>query len=184
MEKPRTEHRLGRTAPIVIARYDPSWPAAYDDESARIRTALGPTAVRVEHVGSTSVPGLGAKPVIDIQVSVPDLEDEAAFRDPLELLGYVHTPDDEAQHRFFRREGAGLATRQVHVCHVGGEWERRHLAFRDYLRADRSAAAEYERLKRGLAERHGMDIDAYIDGKAPFIRRAESIALGRMDAAG
>jgi GrpB-like predicted nucleotidyltransferase (UPF0157 family) len=137
-------------------------------------------AERIEHVGSTSVPGLAAKPVIDIQVSVTSLIPRQPIVTSLEAIGYGHSIDPiEPQHEFFSRgyQGDGQRMVHVHVCEVGSTWERRHLAFRDELRRDPDAAATYAALKRRLAEEHPRDIFAYIDGKTEFIRSIEARAL-------
>ncbi|HEX6548230.1 MAG TPA: GrpB family protein [Candidatus Dormibacteraeota bacterium] len=156
--------------PILISDYDAGWPAEYERRAAAIRDALGPAAVRIEHVGSTSVPGLAAKPVIDIQLSVADLLDEASYRPALEQLGYQHRPDHEPEHRFFKLEDAtGRRLVHIHVCAAGSVWERRHLAFRDRLRADPEAARRYEEVKRTLAPRFD-DANQYADAKTEIIR--------------
>ena len=112
-------------------------------ERDRLAAALGEVAVRIDHFGSTAVPGLAAKPWIDIQVAVRRMRPADAYRDPLLALGYVHHPDDDDDHEFFDRRPY-----HVHVCAAGGDWARRHLAFRDLLRRD--AAARY-RLPGGEA---------------------------------
>lgn len=158
--------------PIEIVPYDVTWPQRFALEAARLREALGDVAVRIEHVGSTSVPGLAAKDVIDIQLSVAGFAPEARFREPLEGLGYVHREDpEEPAHRFFGlSDAAGRRLVNIHVCESGGEWERRHLTFRDLLRTRPDVAVEYERLKRDLAPRYEV-VDDYADAKGDFIRR-------------
>lgn len=141
---------------IELVDYDPRWPAMFAAEAARIREALGPLASRIEHVGSTSVPGLVAKPVIDIQVSVESLHPIAPYEKRLGTLGYAHIALDEFDrvYPYFRRPAAWPSTHHVHLCEAGGELEERHLLFRDALRSDPALAAEYVKLKRGLAARH------------------------------
>jgi GrpB-like predicted nucleotidyltransferase (UPF0157 family) len=158
--------------PIDIVPYDVSWPARFEREAARLRAALGEVAVAVEHVGSTSVPGLAAKDVIDIQVAVAGFAPEARFRDPLERLGYVHREDPEnPDHRFFKLDGdGGRRLVNIHVCEAGSEWERRHLVFRDLLRSRPDVASEYERLKRDLAPRFEVAAD-HSNAKSDFIAR-------------
>jgi GrpB-like predicted nucleotidyltransferase (UPF0157 family) len=166
------EHR-GRLPAITVVAYDPAWPARYRAEEVRLRGALGPAALRIEHVGSTSVPGLGAKDIVDIQVSVRSFEPQAAYQDVLERLGYYHRPDPEAAHRFFGLlDASGRRIVNLHVCEAGSEWERRHLAFRDRLRADRQLCREYERLKRRLAPLH-TDANEYAAAKGEFIEAAQ-----------
>lgn len=157
---------------IEIVPYDVTWPDRFAREAARLADALGDVAARIEHVGSTSVPGLAAKDVIDIQVAVAGFAPEARFREPLERLGYVHREDpDEPAHRFFELEdAAGRRLVNIHVCEAGGDWERRHLVFRDLLRTRPDVAAEYERLKRDLAPNYEV-VDDYAHAKNDFIRR-------------
>lgn len=142
---------------ITLVPYDPGWPHAFDAEAARLRQALGPAALRIEHVGSTAVPGLAAKPVIDIQVSVGALPLSAALAATLSSIGYHHVPlgDFDLVYPFFQAPAGWPATHHLHLCAAGGEQERRHLAFRDYLRQHPRLAADYLALKRQLAARHG-----------------------------
>lgn len=157
---------------VEIVDYDPAWPARFAVEEARIAGALGGVALRIEHVGSTSVPGLAGKDVIDIQVSVRALDDMAPYQAPLEQLGYVYRADDEPAHRFFKLEdAAGKRLAQIHVCAAGGAWEAEVLAFRDLLRSDATLRAAYAAHKRELAPRFD-DRQAYAEAKAPFIVEA------------
>jgi putative glutamine amidotransferase len=164
----------GRTRSYAISPYDPTWPDRYDAESARIRPALGDQVVRLDHVGSTSVPGLAAKPVVDIQVSVRSMVPRSAYVDPLVRLGYRWAIDPWTdEHEFFSRVEDGERAFHVHVCGTESEWERRHLGFRDWLRSHPEDAAAYERLKRELAEQHPRDTYTYTDAKTSFIREIE-----------
>ncbi len=175
--KPGETHGRGREYGLV--EYDPAWPGMYDEAAAAIREALGPLAVRIEHVGSTSVPGLAAKPVIDIQVSVPSITPRAPSIDPLVAIGYGHMIDPiETEHEFLRigYEPDDPRKVHIHVCPVGSGWEARHLAFRDHLRAHDDDAAAYVALKRRLAAEHPRDIQAYVDGKTAFITSIEARA--------
>jgi gamma-glutamyl-gamma-aminobutyrate hydrolase PuuD/GrpB-like predicted nucleotidyltransferase (UPF0157 family) len=172
--------REGRSREYALVDYDPAWPAAFEEEAAALRTVLGDRAERVEHVGSTSVPGLTAKPVIDIQVSVASLFPRSEVVGPLVAAGYRHSVDPvETEHEFLSKGYDDGAPRRVHVhmCETGSEWERRHLVFRDELRRDPEAAAEYAALKRRLAAEHPRDIQSYVDGKNAFIRAIEARAL-------
>ena len=161
---------------IVIAPYDPAWPLLFDDEAACIREVFGPRALRIDHVGSTAVPGLAAKPVIDIQVSVQSLDKRQLHKELLQQLGYTHFPlgDFDLVYPFFKRPLSWPSTHHVHLCEIGSVQERDHLAFRDYLRANADAAARYAELKRGLAARHhGQTMtsqEQYSLDKSEFIR--------------
>jgi ATP adenylyltransferase len=168
--------RFGTRVELVPS--DPEWPARYRREADRIAKALGPTALRIEHVGSTSVPGLAAKPVIDIQVSVASFEPSEAYAGPLSALGYEHDPDpEEPQHRIFGLSEDGRHRFHVHVCEAGSDWEGRHLGFREALRSDPDLRARYLAEKRRAAGLHPNDSLAYAEEKTAFIR-AEERRLG------
>ena len=157
---------------VRITPYDPDWPRRYDEEAARIVAALGELAAAIEHVGSTAVPGLDAKPTVDILVGVRDLDeldDDAIGR--LEELGYEFRGEMGVPGRRYFRKGATYPREfNVHVVELGGELWRRDLAFRDYLRARPEAANAYGRLKRRLtAAPDGAELDRYAEGKSEFI---------------
>ena len=165
---------------LEIVPYDPAWPERFAAERDRLADALGDAALRIDHVGSTSVPGLGAKDVIDIQISVTDVLDAFRYRPALEKLGYAYTPhpdeDGFDRYPFFGFPAEHPRRFHVHVCSLGSAVERRTLAFPAALRADAGLAAEYEALKRDLAPRYEAadpaQREAYSDAKSPFIRRA------------
>jgi GrpB-like predicted nucleotidyltransferase (UPF0157 family) len=164
---------------ITIEPYDPRWAEAFERERIVIARALGAIAIRIEHNGSTAVPGLAAKPVIDIQISVTRLRPMMPYGALLGDLGYTHVPhDDDARCPFFFRDAHPPQQpyrHHIHVVEAGGEEERRTLAFRDRLRKDGVAAREYEALKRQLASQHDgstpASVQAYVDGKTDFIAR-------------
>jgi len=172
----------GQEHELVILPYDPGWPAAFRLEAARLRGVLGSLAVRIDHHGSTSIPGLAAKPVIDIQVSVAALQPMTAYVEHLRAAGYTHVPHpDDSFCPFFHRPSQRPHTHHVHVVQVGGAEERRTLAFRDYLRDHPGAAREYEQLKRDLAVRLALIADesheAYARAKTGFIERVIDMAF-------
>jgi GrpB-like predicted nucleotidyltransferase (UPF0157 family) len=154
--------------PIEIVPYDPAWPGQFQQWRGRLSKALGGTARRIEHIGSTSVPGLAAKPVIDIEVCVLDLEDEGLYVPPIESLGVQFRSRDD-QHRYFRPFSGRPRDVQVHVCRVGSNWERRHFLFRDYLRTSQSARDDYLRAKLEAARLWRDDRIAYADAKTEVI---------------
>ncbi|HVN85308.1 MAG TPA: GrpB family protein [Candidatus Binatia bacterium] len=167
---------------LEIVPYDPRWPARFEAEAERIRGALGRFALRIDHNGSTSVPGLAAKPVIDIQISVADLAPIDRYRAPLEGIGYVHVPNaDDAFCPYFHRPRHWPHSHHVHVVRAGDAEERRTLAFRDYLRAHADAAHEYAVLKTRLAAQCNADNsasrEAYANAKGEFIERIIAAAL-------
>lgn len=157
-----------RDDPVEVVPYDPSWPAAFEEWRRRLAGALDETAVLIEHVGSTAVPGLPAKPVVDIQVSVTDVEEEAAYVPAIEALG-VALRFREPGHRYFRPPTGRPRNVHIHVCEDGSEWEREHLLFRDLLRGDPRLRHEYACFKLDLVERYGDDRLAYTDAKTAFI---------------
>ena len=163
---------------IATVDHDPQWPAMFEVENGRLRDALGDVAVRIEHIGSTAVPGLAAKPIIDIDVYVRALEPMAPYREPLEALGYVFQFDPEPPGLHFFGYPAERPRRfHVHVAEVGGRHMVAHLAVRDFLRTHPDVVGEYARLKRALTAQHPGDRDAYIAGKAPFMTALQARAL-------
>jgi GrpB-like predicted nucleotidyltransferase (UPF0157 family) len=159
---------------LEILPYDPGWPRQFEAERDKIAATLGGLALRIDHNGSTSVPGLAAKPVIDIQISVERLDPIDAYAPGLVRLGYVHVPHpDDAFCPFFHRPSSWPHTHHVHVVEAGGDEERRTLAFRDYLREHEPVAREYERLKHRLASQYSAaqfaSRQAYADAKSTFI---------------
>jgi GrpB-like predicted nucleotidyltransferase (UPF0157 family) len=174
--------RAGPPIPVRIVDYDPRWPGMYEDERKRIVESAGDWLVAIEHLGSTSVPGLAAKPVIDMVAAVATLDDAKKIIEPLRALGYDYVPEYEVElpeRRYFRkgRRGAEGDKYHLHVVELGSEFWLRHLAFRDYLRHHPEAVREYAELKRRLAIKHGTDVDAYTDAKSGFIRGIEQKAV-------
>lgn len=165
--------------PVYLAEYDPSWPERFDREAERISAALGGRALAIEHVGSTSVPGLAAKPIIDILLVVADSADEEAYLRAMEAAGYVlriREPDLD-EHRMFVDRVAGV---QIHVLSEGCPEIERYLIFRDRLRSDPADRALYERTKRELARRTWRYVQNYADAKGDVVE--EIIARARRDA--
>jgi GrpB-like predicted nucleotidyltransferase (UPF0157 family) len=170
---------------VRIVDYDPAWPALAAAEIARVEAALGEVAVRVDHVGSTAVPGMAGKPIVDLQVSVAELEPTERFARPLEGLGYLFAPDPESpDFHFFGLPAERPRTHHLHVCAAGSEHEHRHLALRDYLRGHPDEAAGYAALKRELVATHPEDRLAYIEGKADHVAALERRALEWADHGG
>jgi GrpB-like predicted nucleotidyltransferase (UPF0157 family) len=153
---------------LVVHDYDPVWPRTYATWRSRMAGALGPAALAIEHVGSTSVPGLAAKPIVDIQVSVADLADEACYLAQLEGVGLVLRSRDEL-HRYFRPPADQPREVHVHVCAAASQWEHDHLLFRDYLRADPAACRRYAEAKRANARRWSDDGWAYTEAKTGVV---------------
>jgi GrpB-like predicted nucleotidyltransferase (UPF0157 family) len=173
----------GGPHPVEIVAYDPAWPARFTELGQELRAGLGEVALRIDHIGSTAVPGLAAKPIIDIQVSVAGFEPLAAYRRPLERLGYVYRADNLERTKRYFREPPGRRRTHVHVRQAGSFSEQWALLFRDYLRAHHEVAAENEAVKRRLALRFRNDRHGYTNAKVPFlwevIRRADDWAQAR-----
>ena len=155
--------------PIRVVPYDPAWPAMFARQAAELRDALGAVALRIDHIGSTAIPRLAAKPVIDVQISVTDFEPLDAYRGPLERLGYVFRADNPDRTKRYFREPPGQRRTHIHVRRAGSFSEQFALLFRDFMRAHPDVAAEYADLKIKLAERYSGDRTAYTDAKGPFI---------------
>lgn len=153
---------------IRVVDYDSQWPLAFRRWRDVVGATLGATACRIEHVGSTSVPGLAAKPIVDIQVSVADLDDETRYAPQLETAGLQLRSRDDL-HRYFRPFAGRPRDVHVHVCAVGSTWEREHLLLRDYLRAHPAARREYAATKREAAADWADDGIAYTDAKSSVI---------------
>ena len=151
--------------------HDPCWTQGFLRIRDELREALGPLALAIEHVGSTTVPGLSAKPIIDIDVVIRDDSQLSAAIAALATIGYRHEGDLGIPGReAFKYDGnARLPRHHLYVCPQDSPELRRHLAFRDYLRAHPGAAAEYSRVKEAGAALYPDDIDRYIEHKSPFI---------------
>jgi GrpB-like predicted nucleotidyltransferase (UPF0157 family) len=162
---------------VRFEEYDPDWADEFEREAAALREALGAVALRIDHVGSTSVPGLGGKPVIDIQVSVKGLDPQAPYRVPLERIGYRYAPDARFPHRYFGKPAERPRRYHVHVVEVGSYEEWRGLAVRDFLRKHTDECDRYATLKRELAERFPSDRLSYVRGKATYMTELQTRAL-------
>jgi len=180
---------------LVIADYDPRWPEMFEEERTRVLEAIGQWVNEVEHCGSTAVPGLAAKPVIDIMAALRSRDDRERCAASLEALGYVNRgervakdmwlfvkrTDDPAPGQVYRNSD-GEITSRTHALHLleasHPEWDK-HILFRDYLRQDESLAQCYAGLKRALAEKYGTDIEAYTKAKSEFIEAAIERARGK-----
>jgi GrpB-like predicted nucleotidyltransferase (UPF0157 family) len=163
---------------VRIVDYDPEWPALADTELRRIEEALGEAAVRLEHVGSTAVPGLAAKPILDLQLSADAIEPRERYVEPLARIGYLFVPAPESPgYHLFAKPPERPRTHHLHVCETDSVHEMRHLAVRDFLRARAGEAREYAALKRHLVARHPHDRLAYIEGKDDYVTALQERAL-------
>ncbi|MEV4508317.1 GrpB family protein [Dactylosporangium sp. NPDC049525] len=157
---------------IRLVAHDPAWGGRFTEEAAAIRAAIGPWLTGgVEHVGSTAVPGLAAKPVIDIMAGVADLDASRDCIEALAGLGYLYAPYRTDVMHWFCKPDPAARTHHLHLVPTGSPRWHQVLSFRDLLRRDPAAAAEYATLKRTLAARFPDDREAYTDGKAELITR-------------
>jgi GrpB-like predicted nucleotidyltransferase (UPF0157 family) len=161
-----------RGSSIAVVSYDSGWSALFEGERALLEGALAPWLEGgVHHIGSTAIPGLAAKPIIDMMAGVSDLGQARAAFEPLKALSYVHTPHRPSIAHHFSKPSAqpSEVTHGLHLTEPGSDLWRERLAFRDALRQDPALAAEYEAIKRRLADEHPTDISAYTAGKREFV---------------
>jgi len=164
---------------VTIVEYRPEWRKLFEDEKRILQTALGEVSTRIEHIGSTAVAGLAAKPVIDLMVGLEDFSIADNLVPKIEALAYEYIKKYEAVmpfRRFFIKEQAGIRTHQIHLVGIGSEFWERLILFRDYLRQNPGVAAKYASLKKELAEREWNDVNEYADAKTEFIRKIENEA--------
>ena len=168
--------KLDSKRDVVVVEYDAGWPAQFASEKARIEAAVGGIVIAIEHAGSTAVPGLAAKPIIDIVAGVRVLADCERCIAPLEALGYEDRGDGGMpDHRFFRK--GQPRTHHLHMVEHESAFWHEHLAFRDLLRASPELAQRYGELKQRLAIEFRTQREQYTEAKTPFI----TSALGRTD---
>jgi GrpB-like predicted nucleotidyltransferase (UPF0157 family) len=156
-------------APITLVEYDPSWPELFEQEANRIRSVLGRKALQIEHVGSTSVPGLCAKPIIDMLLVVKDSADEPSYVPALEAAGYTMRirEADWFEHRLFKGPDTDI---NLHVFSAGTSEIDRMLRFRDWLRSNESDREKYAQVKRSLAKNKWRHVQHYADAKTPIVQ--------------
>lgn len=159
-----------REESIHLVAYDPAWPALFDEERAQLEPILmawlaGP----IEHIGSTAVPGLTAKPVIDIMAAIGDLASSLPAREAVARLGYIYFPYRPDVMHWFCKPSPARRTHHLHLVPVDTPLWSERLLFRDYLRGSSAASAEYARLKVGLAKKHQYDREAYTEAKGDFV---------------
>jgi GrpB-like predicted nucleotidyltransferase (UPF0157 family) len=166
-------------SPVILSPYNPDWTSAYEKERQAILNTAGPWIYEVQHIGSTSIPGLIAKPIIDILAAITSLDDAVHIHSPLVGSGYTYVPDYEdklPERRFFNKHFLGNDGFHLHVVEKGSNFWRRHLAFRDYLISHPDAANEYAELKTKLAGVYRNDRVQYTDQKSDFIQKIERLA--------
>jgi GrpB-like predicted nucleotidyltransferase (UPF0157 family) len=167
-------------ASVEIVPYDSSWPESFEEEKQKLRGTLGRWLTGpIEHIGSTAVPGLAAKPVIDIMAGVLSLDSSRPAIAAAAGLGYCYYPYRPDSEHWFCKPSAAFRTHHLHLIPCGTALWIEAIAFRDYLRAHPAVAAEYENLKRDLARKFRFDREAYTEAKGPFIARITGLALER-----
>ena len=164
---------------VMVVPYDPQWPAAFERAAREVKAALGESLLAIHHIGSTSIPGIHAKPIIDMLAVAGDLLQVVERAERMREIGYEVMGEFGIDgRRYFRRDNAaGVRTEHVHTFAAESPHVRRHLAFRDFLRDHAELAQEYAQLKQRLAAAHPLDIEAYMDGKEAFIRQTQAKAL-------
>jgi len=155
---------------IVLVPYDPGWARRFEQERARLELVLAEWLTGgIHHIGSTAIPGIAAKPIIDMMAGVRDLDEARGAFGPLGLESYVHTPHRPGIAHHFTKPSAETPEFGLHLTEPGSDLWRERIAFRDELRNNPALAAEYEALKLSLAERHPNDLAAYVGGKRAFV---------------
>jgi GrpB-like predicted nucleotidyltransferase (UPF0157 family) len=156
---------------IVVVPYNPMWPQMFEEEAAKISAVFGSELISIHHIGSTSIPGLSAKPIIDIMLIVRSVEAIDAFNPAMIELGYEPMGENEIPgRRFFRKGGEIHRTHHVHTYEATNLEVKRHLDFRDYLIEHPLEAQQYGALKNELAQKFTHDIEGYINGKDAFVK--------------
>ena len=153
---------------VEVKEYTAGWAREFREIGVALRQALVNSAIRIDHIGSTSIPGLAAKPIIDVQISVIDLEPMDTFLVPVESVGYVWRRDNPEQTKRYFRERPGARRTHIHVRKSGSWHEQYALLFRDYLRNHAEAREQYEQVKRDLAAQFSHERAKYTDAKAPI----------------
>ncbi len=160
------------SAPIVIVDYNPQWPRMYEEEKALILQAISHVIADIEHIGSTAIPGMGAKPIIDIMIGLHRLDDAVECIPRLDALGHKYHPEFEdrvPERRFFRKGPDWARTHHIHMVERSSKFWDDHIMFRDYMRTHEEDAMLYLLLKKELAARFGSNRQGYTDAKASFV---------------
>ncbi|MDQ3713584.1 MAG: GrpB family protein [Acidobacteriota bacterium] len=160
---------------VKLEPYSKQWRQLFAEEATRIRAAIGEVVASIEHIGSTSIGGISAKPIIDVAVGVGKAADGERCVRPLENIGYEYRGEHGIAGRFYFVKGEPRS-HHLHLVGVGSDFWRSHLLFRDYLRENQTIAEEYENLKKELAKRHAENREAYQHGKTVFIENVLKIA--------
>jgi GrpB-like predicted nucleotidyltransferase (UPF0157 family) len=161
---------FGKKMMTTIEQYNTDWPRIFRDLGSKLRNAIGPTALRIDHIGSTSIPNLAAKPIIDIQISVSSFDPMEPYRLPLEELGFQYREKNpELTKRYFKEPNKSEERTHIHVRRAGSFSEQFPLLFRDYMRCHSDDASHYAQLKLRLAKQYREDRLGYTEAKEAFI---------------
>lgn len=162
---------------VVVTPHNGQWPLMFKEEAVKLRAIFGQEVVEIHHIGSTSIQGLKAKPVIDIMPVVKNIREVDSYNRSMERMGYEAKGEYGIAGRRYFQKGGDNRTHHIHVFESGSPHIDRHLAFRDYLRAHQDVAREYGTLKSKLMDQHPYDMESYINGKAEFVMNTERSAL-------
>lgn len=163
---------------VIIVPYDSNWKKLYEIEESEMVACIGEYIQDIQHIGSTSVEGLAAKPVIDMMIGIRSLDDAKHCIPPLEAIGYEYVPEfekDLPMRRYLRKSKSGIRTHHIHMVERSSDFWARHIAFRDILRSNTSIRDEYAALKYRLAKTYRDDREGYTDAKTDFIETALSV---------
>ncbi len=158
---------------VGIVSYNPNWKEIYKEESKKIKNVLSDIIVDIHHIGSTAIPGIKAKPVIDILVEVKDIEAVDRYNNKMEELGYEVMGEYGIPKRRFFRKGGNNRTHHIHIFQVGNEEIERHINFKEYLISHPDKAREYSKLKEKLTNKYTYDVENYTNGKSDFIKEID-----------
>ena len=164
---------------VEVVSYNPNWKEMYKEESEKIKNILNDIIIDIHHIGSTAIPGIKAKPVIDILVEVEDIEEVDQYNHKMKELGYEVMGEYGIPKRRFFRKGGNNRTHHIHIFQVGNEEIERHINFKEYLIAHPDKAREYSKLKEKLANKYTYDVENYINGKSDFIKEIDRKAKFR-----
>lgn len=161
---------------VEVFLYNEKWAECFDEEKERLKLVFGPEIIAVHHIGSTSIPNMAAKPIIDMLIEVRSIEAVSQFDEQMKANGYTPKGENGIAGRRYFQKGGNKRTHHVHMYEQGNPAIERHLLFRDYLRAHPNIAKEYAVLKKRLAAQHPDSINQYIQGKDEWIKTAEENA--------
>lgn len=170
---------MNQERPIILAPYDPLWSDKFETEKQNLLRVAGDLLSHIEHIGSTAIPGIIAKPTIDILAAINSLNETQRLINEITSINYIYVPEYETElpeRRYFYKNRAGEDAFHLHAVEMNSAFWNRHIAFRDYLRSHPDQADTYAKLKIQLAEKHHADRDAYSNGKSDFIHRIEMLA--------